>query len=174
MRTSGGHAFSTSVNVNYRHGKETGRQVGPYPSKNARVDDTSDLQPSRNVKACGEDPDVEFLNGTSFHSAGSRRIAWGTVPRGFVHNMICCYICGILLFGVANISEKGWSSYDTVEKPLYALSNPLLVEHMGGAPGSWYSCRKCNKAVSVVLRSHTTLLSAAYQRLLMKMRPLAL
>jgi hypothetical protein len=104
----------------------------PIPPVLARAEYTPGLQSARNVTARGEDPDVEFLKRTSFESASSRRTAWGTVTRGFVHNMVCYSICRILLFGVANISEKGWSSYDTDGKPLYALSSPLL---------GWWSTR---------------------------------
>ena len=105
--------------------RKTGERRAHVPRKNARGS-TEEILCDRNVRTRGEDRDVEFLKGTSFDSAKPRRIAWGTVTHGFVHNMICCSICGILLFGVTKLSEKEWRSYESAEKPLYALSNPLL------------------------------------------------
>jgi hypothetical protein len=87
--------------------------------------------------------------------------------------MVCCSICGILLFGVCNLKDVRWSTFSG-EPPLYALDNTGMVDYLLDVADQWHSCQNCNGAVSDLVKSFATLLTADYQRLLMSTKPLLL
>jgi len=140
------------------------------------VADTDDARNVRQKVDTDDERDVEFLSGTSFHSARQKRLDWSTVTKSFVKKMVCCSLCGIVLFGVLAVSDAEWKtvSLSEDEVPLYALSNPAFVDYMRNSENAWYQCATCKAAPAEVQRRYTTLMSAAYQRILMEVKPLAL
>jgi len=122
--------------------------------------------------------DAEFLKGTSFNSARQKRLDWSTVTKSFVNKMpmVCCSLCGKVLFGVLAVSDAKWKtmSLSEDEVPLYALSNPGFVDYMRSSENAWYQSATCKAAPAEVQRRHTTLMSAAYQRILMEVKSSAL
>jgi len=101
-----------------------------------------------------DERDAEFLKGTSFDSARQKRLDWSTVTKSFVNKMVCCSLCGIVLFGVLTVSDAIWKtvSLSEVEVPLYALSKPGFVAYMRSSENAWYQCATCRAAPAEVQR----------------------
>jgi len=139
------------------------------------------LDPTMNV----ESVEQSWLSGTTgWRGRKEYSRAWRRATSAFIGCMICCAVCGIVVFGIEPTYKSGntpglpqaWAAVHS-DVPEYPFAAPHLIGHMNptGSTDSdtWFHCRNCMTKKGV-LSSVVSNLDGHYQAALADVPPILL